>query len=97
LSLSDIFKPLKPPAANAPANAPCDGPSTSEGSSIAGSLVPLDNTYAMSSDWLRVDGLVANNIMQDEGEFDHYHKQIMDSRDPNYEFFVPDNSTAWQY
>lgn len=51
----------------------------------------------MSSDWLRVDGLVANNIMQDEGEFDHYHKQIMDSRDPNYEFFVPDNSTAWQY
>jgi len=160
LSLSDIFKPLGPPVANAPANAPCEGPSTSEGSyegdcavlekvsvdvspfpdlsrpasssssslrdvdepltprmdvdsrtdslpdifdtaadtpgsSPAGYLLPLDNTYAMSSTisvWPCVDGLVADNIMQDEGEFDHYHKQIMAFRDPNYDFFVPDNS-----
>lgn len=156
-----MFKPLEPPAANAPANAPCEDPSTSEGSHVegdcavpekvsvdappppdlslpassssslrdgdepltprmevrtdslsgifdaaadtlgsspAGYLLPLDNTYAMSSTvsvWPRVDVLVANNIMQDEGEFDHYHKQIMASRDPNCDFFVPDNSTSW--
>ncbi|OBT82761.1 hypothetical protein VE02_09921 [Pseudogymnoascus sp. 03VT05] len=132
LSLTDMFKPLEPPAANAPANAPCEGPSTSEGSHVEGDcavpekvsvdaplppdlslpassssslrdgdepltprmevrtdslsgifdaaadtpgsspvgyLLPLDNTYAMSS--------------TDDGEFDHYHKQIMASRDPN--------------
>ncbi|OBT39510.1 hypothetical protein VE00_10393 [Pseudogymnoascus sp. WSF 3629] len=50
------------------------------GSSPAGYLLPLDNTYAMSS--------------TDEGEFDYYHKQIMASRDPNYDFFVANNFTS---
>ena len=161
LSLSDLFKPHEPPAANVPSESPSmsegsyeDGdralseevsadtsppqvpsqlasPSLSSPRDIdepltprtevdpgtvtlsdnfdtatdapgfppAGFLSPLENTYAPSSTvslWPRVGELVADT-MQDEGEFDHYHKQIMASRDPNNDFFVTDNSPSWQY
>lgn len=68
------------------------------GSSPARYSSPLDGIYAMSSTvslWPGVDVPVANNVMQDEGEFDHYHKQIMASRDPSNDFFVLDDSIVW--
>ncbi|KFY97780.1 hypothetical protein V500_01919 [Pseudogymnoascus sp. VKM F-4518 (FW-2643)] len=135
LSLSDMFKPLEPPASNAP----CEGPSTSEGSHVEGDCAvtenvsidaspPLDLSRPASSSSLSLQDVdepltprmdvdsttdslpnifdaaadtpvssPAGYIMQDEGEFDHYHKQIMASRGPNNNFSVLDNSTAWQY
>jgi hypothetical protein len=162
LSLSDLFKPYEPPAANAPS----ESPSTSErshedgdralseeasvyasppqdlsqpaspsllsprdidepltprtevdpgavtlsdsfdtvtdapGSPPAGFLSPLDNTYAPSSMvslWPLVREQAASKMVQDDGEFDHYHKHIIASRAPNNEFWVPDNSPVWQY
>lgn len=50
------------------------------GPSPAGCLSNLDNTYVISplvSLWPRFVGLAAYDIMQDEGEFDHYHNHVM--------------------
>ncbi|KFZ20229.1 hypothetical protein V501_00263 [Pseudogymnoascus sp. VKM F-4519 (FW-2642)] len=120
LSLSDMFKPLEPPAANAP----CEGPSTekvsvdappppdlsrpaSSSSSLRDADEPLTPRMDVDS---RVDSLpgifdtaadtpgsspAGYNTF--EGEFEHYHNQVMASRDPKYDFSVPDNSTVWQY
>ncbi|KFY78642.1 hypothetical protein V499_02245 [Pseudogymnoascus sp. VKM F-103] len=127
LSLSDMFKPLEPPAENAP----CESPSGShvEGhgdatekvsahappppdqsrpaSSSSSSLRDVDEppTPRMDVD-SRIDclpdifdtaadtpGSSPAGYSTYEGEFEHYHNQVMASRDPNYDF----SSTVWQY
>ncbi|KFY32041.1 hypothetical protein V493_00579 [Pseudogymnoascus sp. VKM F-4281 (FW-2241)] len=133
LSLSDMFKPLEPPAANAAENAPCEGPSTSEGSHVEGHCAvtekvsdhaspPPDQSQPASSSSSslrdvdepltprmdvdsRIDSLsdifdIAVDTPDSspgystfEGEFEHYHNQVMASRDPNYDF----SSTVWKY
>ncbi|ELR07183.1 hypothetical protein GMDG_08310 [Pseudogymnoascus destructans 20631-21] len=135
LSLSDMFKTLEPPAANAAANAPCEGPSMSEGSHVEGYYAvtekvsvyappPPDQSrpaFSSSSSLRDVDEPLTPRLDVDsrvdslpgifdtaadtpgsspagyntfEGEFEHYHNQVMASRDPNYDFSVPDNSTV---
>jgi hypothetical protein len=67
------------------------------GSPPIGFLSPLDNTSARSSTVSlspRVSERVANN-MQDEAEFDYYHKQIMASRDPDDFFPNLVDSNIW--